>query len=55
MTGIDAADVPQEEWDRFENAVKQLLNEGHPLRDFRGLLEAAADRIQVPLDEVYPA
>jgi len=42
------------EWIRFEEAAKQLLNEGYWLRDFRGLLQAAADRIGVPLEQLYP-
>jgi hypothetical protein len=39
---------------RFENAVRELIEEGHSLFDYRGLLEKAAERAGVDLQEVHP-
>lgn len=52
MGGSD--DAIDEEVRRFEQAVHDLLDEGHSIVDYRGLLEAAAARAGVELQEVHP-
>lgn len=39
---------------RFGDTVHDLIDEGYSLFDFQGLLEAAADRAGVDLQEVHP-
>lgn len=44
----------QERVRRFEAAVSELIGEGHSILNLRALLQAAADRANVDLQEVYP-
>jgi len=37
-----------------EDAVHELIDEGYSLFDYRGLLEKAAERAGVDLQEVHP-
>ncbi len=48
------SDAQSENVRRFEQAVHELIDEGHSILDFHGLLRAAADRAGVELDEVHP-
>jgi hypothetical protein len=50
----DSGGPKNEKVRRFEEAVHQLIDEGHSLFDYRGLLEAAAERAGVDLQEVHP-
>jgi hypothetical protein len=39
---------------RFEQALHELIDEGHSILNYRGLLEAAAKRAGVEIQEVHP-
>jgi hypothetical protein len=49
-----ATDSLDEQVRRFEDAVHELLEEGHSVLDVSGLLRAAAERAGVELERVHP-
>ena len=47
-------DEHQDKIRRFEQAVHELIAEGHSLFDYYGLLDGAAERAGVDRQEVHP-